>query len=201
MRRSAHDDASPALRLLVPPPAFTLIELMMVIIIMGGMMTIVVVNLDWILPAARIGATARKIAGMLELARNEAKVNGLLYGVVYDLDENEYWLLAPSEEDSMAWEANTDYDYDEEDRRFRVMVTELPDDIEFVDVQLWGASPAEDGQVKIDFTPMGTASGHIVRLHSTRTGQDLALELNPLTATVTMYEGEYEFDGVIEYRD
>ena len=188
---------------------FTLIELMIVIVIMGIALAIVALNFDGFVPEERIRAEARSIGHLIELARAEAAMKGVSYGVVYDLNKNAYWLLVPEVEDDELSSYGSDIEYDEEDDeeeiRKQLFYRELAKDVEFVDVQLGEDTTIKDSIVRIEITPLGTASGHIVhlkqKLGNNQEEKEFSIELNALTAMVSFTEGRVEFEEVTDYEE
>ncbi len=78
---------------------FTLIELMAVVLLIGLMLGGVTANLGRVLPGAVSESAARQLIGDIDLARSSAIANGRSYIMVLDLDQQEYRLLPPYDED------------------------------------------------------------------------------------------------------
>ncbi len=175
---------------------FTLIELTVVIVIIGVMITLVAVNVESLIPTEKIKADARNIGGVLQMARSQAALYGVNYAVVYDLDKNTFWVLSPRVD------KDTVYDAEETaERRRKSFLTGLSQDVEFKDIQLGAGKNAsrKSGEVHIEITPLGTASGHVVHLINKKTKQEYSIELNAITALVSYYNGFHEFEEVEDY--
>ncbi len=188
---------------------FTLVELMVVILIMGIAVMIVAANFGDLIPNERIRAEARAIGNLIELARAEAAMKGVNYGIVYDLDKNAFWLLVPEiEGDELSYYDNDeDYgDEEEEEIRKKLFYRQLHEDVEFEDIQVGEKSGITDDIVRIEISPLGIASGHIVHLKEKKKTDDinekqLSIELNALTALVSYFDGYKEFKEVIDYEE
>jgi len=188
---------------------FTLIELMVVIMIMSIAVLIVAANFGDLIPNERIRAEARAIGNLIELARAEAAMKGVNYGIVYDLDKNAFWLLVPEiEGDEYSYYDNEeDYgDEEEEEIRKKLFYHELHEDIEFEDIQVGEKSGITDDIVRIEISPLGIASGHIVHLKEKKKEDEsnekqISIELNALTALVSYFDGYKEFKEVIDYEE
>ena len=182
------------------PRGFTLIELIAVIMIIGLIFTLVVLNIGSLIPGEKIRAEAQSIGQLLQLARSEAAGKGVNYGIVYDLDKHTYWLLTPVNKDQNLSSTRTHEEGQQEKRR-QSFFAELPAHIKFKDVQLGAGRDAtlRRGQVRIEISPLGTASGHVVHLIDDRTEQEYSVELNALTALVTYHNNYYEFEELEDY--
>ncbi|MGE0435146.1 MAG: Tfp pilus assembly protein FimT/FimU [Planctomycetota bacterium] len=179
---------------------FTLIEIIAVIMIIGIMFTIVILNIDGMIPGEKIKAEARSIGQLLQLARSEAAGKGVNYGIVYDLSKHRYWLLTPvNKEQTYSTEHATEDG--KTDKRRQTFYTELPKGIEFKDVQLGAGKDTtiKRGQVRIEISPLGTASGHVVHLIDTKSKQEYSIELNALTALVTYHNNYYDYEELEDF--
>ncbi len=175
---------------------FTLVELAIVVLILGIAMTIVAVNVSVLIPHERLRGAANNIGNLLQYARSEAAATGVNFAVVYDLDENAYWLLVPRTVDERYEQTRTR----DEDTRIVYLPNELPDGVEFEDIQFGEGAKRTRGEIHIEITPMGTASGHIVHLINRHNDDEqFSVELNALTGRVTYHEGYVEFEEVIDY--
>ncbi len=73
---------------------FTLIELSIVIAIMVIMYALAAPSLRNLAPSSRLKSTARGIRSLLTYARDTAMTEGAPYLVVFDLDNQQYWLAS-----------------------------------------------------------------------------------------------------------
>lgn len=179
---------------------FTLIELALVVVILGVAMTVVLLNLDGLVPSEQIKSAASAIANRLELARSEAAGKGVNYAMVYDLDNQEYWILAPVRAERARMQQGARYDEENEVREQR-FIGRLPSDVRFRDVQLGENVKKTRGKVTIEITPLGTASGHIVNIYNEKTQQRMAIELNALTALVTYHTDYTDYREVEDFHE
>ena len=181
---------------------FTFIELSMVILVLSIALLIVAVNLDSIIPSERLRAQAKKIGSLIQLARAEAAFKGVNYGIVYDLRENAFWLLVPEIEgqETENYDAE-DLENSEPEIRKKFFYHKLEEPVEFIDVQVGEKNAITDKIVRIEVTPLGLASGHIVHLKDTKNDNEFSIELNSLTALVSYYNKYKEFTEVIDYEE
>lgn len=182
-----------------PMRGFTLIELSLVCVILGLFLVLVVGSLDGLVPSAQIKKAGSDIGNMIEMGRSMAAAKRVNFAVVYDLDADEFWMLVPKpDRDGNYQTANSGDDGDNEIRQ-KSFVTQLPQNVKFKDVQLGENFKKENGKVKIEISPLGTASGHIVNLHNEKTGQQYAVELNALTALVSFHQKYTDFSEVEDF--
>ncbi|MBC8233234.1 prepilin-type N-terminal cleavage/methylation domain-containing protein [bacterium] len=74
------------------PKGFTLIELTIVIALMMILYAIATPSLRNLAPSSRLKSSAREIQSILTYARDVAMTENTVYLVIFDLDEQRYWL-------------------------------------------------------------------------------------------------------------
>jgi prepilin-type N-terminal cleavage/methylation domain-containing protein len=166
---------------------FTLIELMMVILILGIIATVVGPNIDRISPKYSLRAGAREIASTVEHCRSQSALTGETYSIVYELDQQEYWVLLPVKLDEYGQPR-------EEDREPIQPPRVVPRGVKIVSVITSDNEDHEDGEVQIDFSPYGSTGSHIVLLQY---GEDEEMRIwvraNALLGFTTFHYNEVFF--------
>jgi len=76
------------------PKGFTLIELTIVIALMMILYAIATPSLRNLAPSSRLKSSAREIQSLLTYARDVAMTENVGYLVIFDLDEQRYWLTS-----------------------------------------------------------------------------------------------------------
>ena len=74
---------------------FTLVELMAVVMILGLMITLTAANWRRIVPRAQLNAAVRSLSNVLNGTRSEAIARNAEFRVLYDLDNEAYWVETP----------------------------------------------------------------------------------------------------------
>ncbi|MBM3239338.1 prepilin-type N-terminal cleavage/methylation domain-containing protein [Candidatus Poribacteria bacterium] len=82
------------------PKGFTLIELTIVIALMMILYAIATPSLRNLAPSSRLKSSAREIQSLLTYARDVAMTENVGYLVIFDLDEQQYWLISSENFDS-----------------------------------------------------------------------------------------------------
>jgi prepilin-type N-terminal cleavage/methylation domain-containing protein len=165
---------------------FTLIELIAVIVILALMFGLIVPNLDRISPKYSIRAVARRIASTIEEVRSQAAWEGKTFSIVYDLDEQGYWILMPQQLDE---EGNPTG----EEREILGGKAEKPlEGVKIESVMLPDNEQITGGLVTIDVTQYGTAGSHIVCL-TNEEGEKVSIKFNALLGVVNFYHREVQF--------
>ncbi len=183
--------------------AFSLVELMVVVVILAlfAAMTLSSAGLGSG-PDYEIRSLARRVAGTMERSKQQAGITGRLVRLVYDFDNQQIYLLVPEKPDTRDNEVPEEFD--EEDAEFHMQATfniGEPGDREgssvWLDsVQTYDGESYDSGQIEIDVRPIGSSTGHVVRLYS-RNDEYLSIEMNPLTGTPHIYQGTKEVEEPI----
>ncbi len=160
---------------------FSLIELTLVVAIMAISLVVIMSNIDYVLPATRITAWARRLASFVESGFSRALAAGKPVLIVYDLDEQSYYTAFPPPEA----DADGDPDsFEHSEPRY------MPGGIRISEVFV-GDRSHTSGKVAVKVTPTGRVRAHTVFLED-EGGRKLTLEVAPLTSTVSILEGHVE---------
>ncbi|MDP7035726.1 MAG: hypothetical protein QF752_14665 [Planctomycetota bacterium] len=160
-----------------------LIELLIGLIILSGMLTLVYSSMDSLTSESRLESTTRDIASELESALSESIVTGAEHILVYELDDNEYWLLGPEDETSVQIK---DKQRNEESRRLELPV--FGEGVQLAAVALSKDKIVKRGQVRIRISPMGTVTAHAVHLIHTEGGK-MTVRIGTLGGTIDVLAG------------
>lgn len=179
--------------------AFTLIELLLTTTLLILAVSFVVIAVENLVPSFRIEGAARELGTTVADVQATAAVTGRLHGVVYDLNNAQYWILAPPEtEDGEEDRWENDDDPLEEARRLEALEPfSLHDGVNFKDVALGGSRIKTTGRVKILFEPNGAGPPHAVHLIDEE-DNEFTVEVNPFAGTVEFREGFHAFDIFID---
>ena len=74
---------------------FSMIEIMAVLVILGVMLLAIAPSIDGLVPKYRLRGGAREVAALVEEAQGQAVSNRKEYVLVYDLDDQSFWLVLP----------------------------------------------------------------------------------------------------------
>jgi type II secretion system protein H len=158
--------------------AFTLIELVVVVAIVGLVLSTVAIRFDSVTQSARLRASAREIASTVGLAHSQAGSTGTAHNIVFDTDNSQYWIEPEQGVSGRDWLPRKRYLYR---------------DIEFKDIQVGEEVYSERGTLSIGISPLGITSACMVHLQS-QEGQELTVEVCPLTGMVRFYDGYQEYE-------
>lgn len=178
--------------------AFTLIELMVVILIIGSMVAVTSMNWHKVMPRAQLNSAVRGISNVLNGTRSEAIARNAEFRVLYDLDEQSYWVETPFKKTGGLALLRVPGEIDpEEGNRGITNMTKLKDGVTFAQVKI-DEETYTDGQVYVSFNPLGASSEHTVELHHRPTDNSYTVEVLALTGLIRFHEGSFERDIVDE---
>ena len=177
---------------------FTLIELMAVILILGLMISVTALNWQRIMPRAQLNAAVRELSDILNSTRSEAIARGAEFRVLYDLDEQRYWVETPFKKGGgLALQRVPGENDPEEDLRVLSHETELVDGVRIERVSLDGEDYF-DGKIFIRFSALGSSSAHSIELYHEPTDTTYTIEVLALTGLIKIHKGAYERPEVSE---
>ena len=177
---------------------FTLVELMEVVMILGLMITLTAANWRRIVPRAQLNAAVRSLSNVLNGTRSEAIARNAEFRVLYDLDNEAYWVETPYKKTGgLAAERIPGEPDPEEDLRGKIDFKELGDGVTFTSIKIDGEDYV-DGQVYVRFTPGGSSSEHTIELLHAATNTSYTIEVLALTGLIRFHEGSFEREEVSE---
>ncbi len=154
---------------------FTLIELTLVIAIMSIAMVLVVSRMDNVIPSSRFISAANRISSFAEAAFSTAVASGKPVAIIYDLNEQTYYLGFPS----------GDFEEDPE-HMDHTNPNPLPSGIK-IEMLLIGDERETAGTHVFRVSPNGRVKGHLVWL-TDETGRKATVEVYPLTGTTAVFD-------------
>lgn len=171
---------------------FTLIELMAVILVLGLMISVTALNWQRILPRAQLNAAVRELSDVLNSTRSEAIARGAEFRMIYDLDEQRYWVETPFKKGGgLALERIPGEEDPEEGKRLLSHVTALENGVRITRVSL-DDEDYNDGQIFVRFSALGASSAHLVELFHEPTNTTYTIEVLGLTGLIKVHEGAFE---------
>jgi Tfp pilus assembly protein FimT len=129
-----------------------------------------------------------RLATTFRFLRSEAVLNGRVYVLNYDLDQQRYWITT----ESVPGEA-ADVEQEDELGIFARPVT-LPSTVAFSDIVFQGVGKLAQGQMFTRFYPDGYVEPTVVHMDNGR--QAITLTVWPLTGQVSIYDGYRDLELV-----
>lgn len=157
---------------------FTLVELTVVVAIIGLILASVAIRFDSVTVSARLRSSAREIASTIGLAHSQASSTGKTQKIIFDTDNQEFWIECDSENRGGEWLPQQ---------------RSLYRDISFRDIQVGEEVYSERGTLSIEISPLGITSACMVHLEA-ESGGEMTLEVCPLTGMVRFYDGYKEYE-------
>ena len=178
---------------------FTLVELMVVIVILGLTISVTSVNYQRVIPRAQLNNSVRTFSNVLQSTRSEAITRNHEYRVIYDLDENRYWVETPFKKGGGLAMARIPGEDEPEDVSERMLtnVNKLETGVEFSRVII-DEETYEDGQCYVRFDSSGSSSAHTVSLYHASTDRYYTIEVLSLTGLIRFHDGEFLRDELTD---
>lgn len=183
MRRAMQHRARPA------EGGFSLIELLVVIVILGTVAGMVSVSWDAVFPSQRLHSDVRELSSVLQSARVDAIARSVEIHVIYDIDNNKYWVEFPRP-DAVAQRSGSNREQLEidEEQKARISEHKLKNGVEIASVTIDGKEWI-DGQVYVRYDPLGAASEHRIVLFQPKFRAYYTIEVLPLTGLIRFHDG------------
>jgi general secretion pathway protein H len=157
---------------------FTLIELLVVVVIIGVMIGTLVPRLPDV-TASRLKSSARRLAGTITYLYERSAATSLVYRLTLDMGSNEFYVSL----------LNKDNQFEETKLAF-ARRTRLPDNVRVESVDVAAQGVVSSGRAEIHFFPGGFTEQAYVYLKDV-SGNELTLEVFPLTGRVKILEGRH----------
>jgi len=167
-------------------------ELMAVILILGLMISVTVLNWQRILPRAQLNAAVRELSDVLNSTRSEAIARGAEFRMLYDLDEQRYWVETPFKiGGGLALERVPGEEDPEEGKRMLSHEVMLENGVQITRIALDDENYT-DGQIFVRFSALGGSSAHSIELYHEATDSTYTIEVLALTGLIRIHKGVYE---------
>jgi general secretion pathway protein H len=157
---------------------FTLIEILVVVTIIGVLAGILVPRLPDV-TASRLKSTARRLSGTITYLYERSAATQLVYRLTLDMDSNEFYVSL----------LNKDNQFEETKLDF-ARRTHLPDSVRVESADIPAQGVVWAGRAQIHFFPGGFTERAYVYLKDV-SGNELTLEVSPLTGRVRILEGRH----------
>jgi prepilin-type N-terminal cleavage/methylation domain-containing protein len=157
---------------------FTLIEMLVVVAIIGVMAGALVPRLPDI-TASRLKHTARRLAGTITYLYERSAATQLVYRLTLDMETNEFYVSLLNKENQF-----------EETKLDFARRTRLPDNVRVESADIPAQGVVSSGRAQIHFFPGGFTEQAYVYLKDV-SGNELTLEVYPLTGRVKILEGRH----------
>jgi len=167
-----------------PREGYTLIEMAVVVVIISILFSGVAVRFDTLTEGSRLRASSREVGDTVTLAFSQALVTREKHTLVFETESGAYWIATEDDPDGTLGEAVAK-------RRH------LYRGVRFKDVQVGQTVYEEEGEVKIDVSPLGISSSFVVHLQNDQE-KEMTLRVNPLTGTVTYYDEYVDYEDAFE---
>lgn len=165
-----------------PRAGFSMVEVLGVLLILG--MVIGVTSISWqsLLPRTRLNTDVRVLSERLQGTRSDAISRNLTFHILYDLENQKYWVETPFKLEGGLAGA--------EDERVNVMETNLSDGVTFASVTVDGETYS-DGIRSVRFDPLGASNDHLIVLYHEAFDRFFTIEVLALTGMIRFHTGEY----------
>lgn len=176
---------------------FTLVELILVVALMMLIASAVAVNLDVIVPQARIESGARLLASDIAAARASSIAQGLSYWIEYDLRSNSYRIATPFKKEGGIVQTRPD-SFDDpllEEQRVTTEWKPMPAEVRIADIRA-GTRIYTTGIHRIEMRPNGNTIEHTIHLLRDNPPGHIYLVVQGLTGFVQFYSGDWQPDVV-----
>jgi len=178
---------------------FSLVELILVVALMMLAASAIAVNLDTIVPQARIESGARMLASDIAAARASAIAQGLSYWIEYDLRENSYRIATPFRKSGgiMPYQKSRLDDVMDEEERVTTNWKPMPAEVRIASIRA-GTNVYTSGVHRIEMRPNGNTIEHVIQLVRTNPPSNFYLLVQGLTGFVQFFNGDWQPEVVDE---
>jgi prepilin-type N-terminal cleavage/methylation domain-containing protein len=176
---------------------FTLVELMVVVVILGMAVSLSSINFRKVMPQSQLNASVRVLSSVLHDTRSDAITRNLEYRIIYDIDEQRYWVETPFRKTGGLALERIPGEEDPEDENARMLTKpiELEPGVLIKQITI-DEEDYSDGQCYVRFSPQGSSSAHTIQLFHEGTGREYTIEVLALTGLIRFHEGIFVRDEV-----
>lgn len=180
---------------------FTMVEIMVVVVLLGLLAGLTTFSWRRILPRESFIADVRALSERIRECRAQAISRNAEFWLIYDLDDNKYWISSPytAEGELAAFARAGDdktgaaQDSDSAHERVRIAETRLSTGVDLVGVTMDGKQFTDvDNEIYVRFTPLGTSSEHWIVLKQESTGTVTTIEVQGLTGLISFHDGIWD---------
>lgn len=157
---------------------FTLIEMLVVVAIIGVLAGTLIPRLPDV-TASRLKQTARRLAGTITYLYERSAATQLVYRLTLDMEKNEFYVSLLNKDNQF-----------EETRLDFARRTRMPDNVRVESADIPAQGLVSAGRAQIHFYPGGFTEQAYVHLKDV-SGNELTLEVHPLTGRVKILEGRH----------
>ena len=166
---------------------FSIVELLVVVVILGLLAGVTTVSWTSVMPQTALNSDVRALSSRIHGTRSDAISRNVEFQIVYDIDENRYWVRPPFNEDG-------EFEPREEERA-QLYATDLSPGVEFREITIDGRT-FNDGVVQVRFDPLGASNDHTILLHHVTFDRYHTIEVLALTGLIRFHDGIFERDEV-----
>jgi prepilin-type N-terminal cleavage/methylation domain-containing protein len=183
---------------------FSLVEILIVIAIIALMGLVAVASISNIFRFSLNNST-RELASNIRSSANSSLITGRVYRLVYDLDEQQYWVeagppdfLLTAEDQERDRRIRNDNKQEEKPTLFRLdrsinrSKNDLPGGVRFIDVSTQQfREPITDGLAYTHFFPHGLTEQTLIRMEDDQ-GNEVSLTISALLGKTRVITGHVE---------
>ena len=169
-----------------PQAGFTLIELSLVLLLLAIAIAFVAPRLRD--PSSQeLQSHAHRLRTTIRFLRSEAVLNGRVYTLNYDLDQQRYWITSENTDGAAAVGGDA-----KDELGILAKPVALPNTVAFSDIVFEGVGKLNQGQMFTRFFPDGFVEPTVVHMDNGK--QAVTLIAMPYTGEVKQYEGYRDFE-------
>lgn len=171
---------------------FSLVELVVVVAILGLIAGAMAMDWHAVLPRAKLNSTVHDLAAAIHGARSDAIARNGVFEIIYDLDGNGYRITSP-------YRLGGGFAQTDEERAVLRQIR-FPEEVDLETVVVDGVE-YQEGEVRVRFDPLGSASDHLVTLSQAQLGEvgtTYTVEVLPLTGMIRFHYERFQREPVEE---
>lgn len=159
----------------------------MVIAILGLVSGIAWLSWQALVPNQQLNTAVRKLSDVLYGTRAEAIARNREFRIMYDLDEETYFVRTP-------YAIGGGYALSEEEPHLTVDAADLKEAGLTIESVTIDDRTYEEGLAYVRFDPLGASSYHVIVLRQEIFDRSFTIEVLPITGEIRFHDGYYERD-------